>query len=49
VRQVLSVNEDKAILVGGVLANRNGSVKPGMYHVLYSDGTEKFTNNPEAV
>lgn len=46
VRQVLAVNEDKCLLVGGYLASRKGDVKEGMYHVLYSDGREEYVNTP---
>lgn len=45
VRQVLAVNEDKCLLVGGAIANRKGDVKEGMYHVLYSDGREEYVDD----
>jgi len=46
IRQVVAVNEDKAVLVGGYLADRIGNVTVGMYHVLYSNGREKFVSSP---
>lgn len=47
VREVLAVNEDKCLLVGGYLANRTGDVRVGMYHVLYSNGEEKYVTRQE--